>query len=277
MFKLAMVQMLVEGAQPEANRDRAQQRIATAAKAGAQVIVLPECMDVGWTHPETPRLAGTVPDGPTCTMLRQAARDHGVYVCSGLVERARDEVFNSAVLIGPDGDVLLLHRKLNELGIGHPFNGQGDRLGGAHTPLGCLGLMICADGFARDRVISRTLGYMGADVILSPSAWAVPPGHDNQATPYGQEWVDWYGPVAKDFRIFIAGISNVGRISAGPWEGWDCIGCSLLVGPNGQQLMNGRYGINADMILYADIEPVARPARGCGWGEVWDGASTGGG
>jgi hypothetical protein len=35
-------------------------------------------------------------------------------------------------------------------------------------------LMICADGFAKDRVLSRALCYMGADILLSPSVWAVP-------------------------------------------------------------------------------------------------------
>ncbi len=110
---------------------------------------------------------------------------------------------------------------------------------------------------------------MGADVILSPCAWAVPADYDNAQEPYGQLWRDNYGPVAQDFRIWIAGTCNVGPITAGPWAGRQCIGCSLLVGPDGKQVLMGPYGPEAEVILYADIRPVPRPAQGTGWNRLW--------
>jgi predicted amidohydrolase len=76
-------------------------------------------------------------------------------VCSGLVERAGDQVFNSAVILDRRGKLLLLHRKLNELTIGHEYYAQGDRLNVCHTELGTLGLMICADGFAHNQVLTH--------------------------------------------------------------------------------------------------------------------------
>ena len=133
MIKLGLVQMLVEGGAPERNRARAVRAIATAAAHGAQVIVLPEALDVGWTHPATRDLAEPIPSGRTCAALCVAARQHGVYVCAGLVERAGNQVYNAAVLLAPDGTVLLVHRKLNELDIGHGCYDLGDRLGVVDT------------------------------------------------------------------------------------------------------------------------------------------------
>jgi predicted amidohydrolase len=266
-----MVQMLVEGGRQAANLDRALRRIAEAARNEAQIIILPEAMNLGWTHPSATEQAEAIPEGRSCLQLRDAAARHQVYLCAGLVEHdeTSDQVFNSAVLIGPRGQVLLVHRKLNELQIGHAYYAQGDRLGVAHTPLGTIGVMICADAFARGQVISRTLGWMGADLILSPSAWAVTADHDNAQQPYGQLWLDNYGPVARDFRIWIAGVSNVGPISAGPWTQRNCIGCSLLVGPDGRQVLMGPYGVGAEALLFADIELARRPARGDGWEALW--------
>ncbi len=268
MFKLAMAQMRVEGGAKTANLARALERIETAAHNGAHVVLLPEALDLGWTFPPE-GLAGAVPAGEASALLAAAARRYRVYVCAGLVEQAPDQVFNTAVLLDPEGRLLLHHRKLNELEIGHACYGQGDRLAVAHTPLGCFGLMICADAFARGQVISRTLALMGADILLSPSAWAVPADHDNRLNPYGKLWLDNYGPVAREHQLWIAGVSNVGRIDAGPWKGRQCIGCSLLVGPDGRAVLQGPYGPEADTLLYADIAPVPRPARGDGWERFW--------
>jgi predicted amidohydrolase len=269
MFKLALIQMLVEGGRKESNLRRASERIGEAAAKGAHVVVLPEAMTLGWTHSSARTDAETIPDGPSCGRLREAARRFDVYLCSGLIEKDGSHVFNSAVLISPDGEVILHHRKLNELEIGHAFYEQGDRLAVAPTPLGTFGLMICSDAFARGQIISRTLGLMGADVILSPCAWAVPANHDNQKEPYGQLWLDNYCPVARDFRLWIAGVSNVGWLTDGPWKGRKCIGCSLVVGPDGRQVLMGPYGHDAEMILYTEIEPEPRCARGDGWVRVW--------
>jgi predicted amidohydrolase len=126
--------------------------------------------------------------------------------------------------------------------------------------------MICADGFATGQVVSRALALMGADVILSPSAWAVRADHDNTRNPYGQEWRDCYVPVAKEFGLWVVGVSNVGPLEAGPWEGRRCIGCSLVIGAGGREVVQGPYGEGAETILYVDVQPHRRTARGSGWG-----------
>ena len=255
MFTLALIQMQVVGGEPKQNIAKAVSMIAHAAKNGASVVLLPEAMTLGWTDPSALSLAEPIPSGQSCLALIEAAVANNVYVCSGLVEQAGEKIYNSAVLISPDGQVILHYRKINELEIAHPYYAQGDRLGVVKTPLGTFGLMICADAFADGQVISRTLGMMGAEVILSPSSWAVPADHDHSKTPYGGLWLENYCPVAKDFGLWIAGVSNVGWLKAGPWAGQQCIGCSMLINPNGKAVLNGDYGVQAEQIMYYDLEP----------------------
>ena len=261
--------MPVIGGQREENLRCAVQFIAESAEAGAAVVLLPETLDCGWCHESARTDAGAIPDGDACLRLREAARTHRIHVCAGLVERAGDQLFNSAVLISPDGMVLLHHRKLNELAMAHHLYAQGDRLAVAHTPLGTFGLMICADAFARGQVVSRTLGLMGAQIILSPCAWAVPPDHDNARDPYGLLWLENYRPVAKDFQMWIAGASNVGWITGGEWAGHKCIGSSLVISPAGAAVLRGPNGADATAWLSVDVTITPRPARGEGWEKLW--------
>ena len=140
--------------------------------------------------------------------------------------------------------------------------GLGDRLGAAETRFGRIGLMICADAFVEGQVISRSLARMGAKLILSPCAWAVPADHDHAKTPYGQLWIDSYAPVSREFGVAIAGGSNVGSIQSGPWAGRKCIGCSLVMGREGIPLARGRYGEDAEEVLYVETGLNDSMARG---------------
>jgi len=78
-FKLAMAQMRVVGGELETNLAHAAEMIEEAAKQGAQVVLLPEAMDLGWTDPSA------------LTM----AKKHQIYVCSGLTEKDGEKVYNS--------------------------------------------------------------------------------------------------------------------------------------------------------------------------------------
>lgn len=269
-FKLALCQMRVVGGERELNLGHAAEMIAEAAEAGAHVVLLPEAMDLGWTHPSALSQAEPIPGGKSYRYLAEAAQTHGVYLCAGLIERAGDKVYNSAVIIDPGGKLLLLHRKINELDIGHPYYALGDRLQVCESEFGTLGLLICADATAEGNVLSKSLAYMGADVILSPSSWAVVADHDQLREPYGGMWKDAYKPVARDFRLWIASCSNVGIMNAGPWKDWKGIGCSMVIGPGGEEVMLGPYGSEADTILYVDILPEARPGQGTTWHRFWN-------
>ncbi len=251
-MRIALAQMLVEPGEKQANLTRAEARVAQAARNSAEIVVLPEAMPLGWTHPSARTLADEIPDGESCRRLRHAARTHRVFVCAGIVERAGDKLFNAAVLLAPDGELLIHHRKIHELDFARELYACGDRLAVAETRFGRIGLMICADGFAPGQSISRALGMMGARIILSPCAWAVPHDHDNEREPYGQLWLDNYGPVARDFDLSIVGVSNVGPITAGPWQGRKCIGNSLVIGRDGREVARGPYGEHAEAMI--DLE-----------------------
>lgn len=261
-----MAQMEVVGGDIGSNVARAQERVAAAASLGARIVVLPECLDTGWTFPTARQLATPVPDGPVCSALAAAARDHDIYVCAGLTERDQDKVFNTAVLIGPDGVLLSRHRKINELAIAHNVYDQGDRLSVVPTPLGTLGTLVCADAVARGGALLESLALMGADIILSPCAWAVAPDHDNTTDPYGALWRIAYTGVAAANGCAVVGVSNVGWVVGGAWDGWRCIGCSLAVDTDGRELLQAPYGVGADGIHVVEITPQARGARGSSWG-----------
>lgn len=269
-FKLALVQMTVIGGDRITNLNHARELIDKAAANKANVILLPEAMDLGWTDPSALNDAQSIAEGQTSQLLMSLAKKHKIYICSGLIEKYGEKVYNSAILIDPKGEIILTHRKINELDIGHPYYSLGDKLNVCQTEYGTFGLLICADANAQDHVLTRSLAYMGADVILSPSSWAVPPDHDNTKDPYGSLWENAYIPVAKDFAVWIASSSNVGKMTAGPWKNWNGIGCSMVVNPKGQVVLKGPYGAAADTILYVDITPVPRPAQGTTWHEYWD-------
>lgn len=258
---IGMGQQLVIPGAPEENLRRAETMIAQAAELNCKIIVLPECLDLGWLDPSMDTLAQPIP-GKYSSRLADAARKHGIYVAAGLTEQDDNRFYNSAVLIDDQGDILLLHRKINELRFGAPHDRYsiGDRLMVAETPFGCIGLLICADAFAP--AISETLTRMGAQLILSPCAWAVPPDFDPQKKKYGQEWLDAYSPLTSTFDMTMIGVSYVGEVPNGPWAGWRCIGNSLAMGPGAQVLALGPHGIDAEALLTISVTLTDRPETG---------------
>jgi predicted amidohydrolase len=260
-YRVGMAQTLVEGGQPAANLARAASAIRDAAGRSCRLVVLPECLNLGWTDPSARTLAEPIP-GPHADVLVRAAREHRVFVAAGLVERAGDRLFNAAVLIDPSGRMLLHHRKINELDIALDLYAVGDRLGVVETELGTLGLAICADNFGSSLAISHVLARMGAQVILSPSAWAVDADHDNSGQRYGKLWRDSYTELTRLYDVTVIGVSNVGWLTAGPWKGRKCIGCSLAMGPGGAILAEGPYGDAAEAVVCVEVSPKPPIARG---------------
>lgn len=260
-FLLGMAQMLVVGGAREENLQRAVAMVEDAAGRGCSAVILPECLDLGWTHPSSRSLAEAIP-GAASDQLCDAASRCGIYVVAGLTEREGERTYNTAILISPDGEMLLKHRKINILNIAQDLYSIGDRLGVVHTALGTIGLNICADNFRNSLAIGHVLARMGAQVILSPCAWAVDADHDNQKEPYGEMWRTTYGVLAKLYDVWVVGVSNVGLITGGPWAGRKCIGCSLVVAPGGRVALEGPYGHDAEALLVAEIAPVERSAKG---------------
>jgi predicted amidohydrolase len=257
-YRIGMAQMLVLGAQPAANLDRADAAIHDAAGKGCRLTVLPECMDLGWTDPSARRLAQPIP-GPHSQRLAQTAKQTGMFVTAGLVERAGDRLYNAAVLIDPRGQIVLVHRKINELDIAHDLYATGDRLAVAHTELGTLGISVCSDNFPNSLAIGHVLARMGAQLLLSPSAWAVDADHDRFVEPYGECWRRAYAELGRLYDLPVIGVSNVGWLTDGPWKGRKAIGCSLATNNCGEILAEGPYGESAEALIVVDVE--MRPPR----------------
>jgi deaminated glutathione amidase len=147
------------------------------AATGAELVVLPETATTGWTPGVDAGtlwdLVGEVP-GPATEPLQDAAARLGVHLVLGTYERGhrRGTVHNTAVLVGPSGEVLGSYRKT------HLFCGEDRRQGGWATPgdravvvdteLARIGLTICFDGDFPE--LARVEAVMGAEVVCRPSA-----------------------------------------------------------------------------------------------------------
>jgi aliphatic nitrilase len=162
-FKAAAVQAAPVFLDREATLDKALALIAEAARAGATLIAFPEVFLPGypyWIRLENPfktapsfvallKNAVEVPS-PTTERLCRAARQAGVYVVMGLNERPTHTLgtlYNTNLVIGPEGTVLLTHRKLMPTYAEKLVWGWGDgsTLCVLDTALGKLGTLICGE------------------------------------------------------------------------------------------------------------------------------------
>ena len=115
-FTVGLVQMGMSP-DPAANLDKALQKVAEAAKKGAQVVCLPElyrspyfCQKEDHAHFD---LAETVP-GPSTEALGKAARKHAVAVIVPLFEKRSTGLYhNTAVVLDADGAIAGLYRKMH--------------------------------------------------------------------------------------------------------------------------------------------------------------------
>jgi aliphatic nitrilase len=172
-----------------ATTDKAIDAIAEAARAGAELIAFPESYIPGF--PVWPALrapiynhdlfkafiaASIYLDGPEMKALRRAARTHAITVSVGISERSRastGSVWNTNVIIGPDGSILNHHRKIvptfYEKLIWTPGDGNG--LAVNDTPVGRLGMLICGEN--SNPLARFTLMAQAEQVHLStyPAVW----------------------------------------------------------------------------------------------------------
>lgn len=264
--KAGLVQLLVEGGEPKRNLKRAVDMLRAVADQGCQIALLPECLDLGWTHPSAKTEAQPVP-GPYSDVIVGAARDLRIYVCAGLTEHAGSRTYNTALLIDPAGEILLKYRKINELTVGHEFYDIGDTLAVVDTPIGRIGVNICADNYFDALEIGHTLARMGAQIILSPSAWTIEFTQLEADNPYGEKWMRPLRTLAELYDLVILTATSVGYVVGGPYEGKKMVGCSLGVGPAGV-IAKGSYNELASELVVAEFEVRERKEKGTQIGEM---------
>jgi N-carbamoylputrescine amidase len=134
---------------------------AESVALGADFILLPEAVLTGLSNNDDPAhdlpLGQTVP-GPATERLGAFCARHGVWLGFGLLEREDRRMYDSAVLLGPDGRVRLKYRRNHS--HWHARNAdpevycQGTEIPKAKTPFGSMGFLICGDIFD-DGIVSR--------------------------------------------------------------------------------------------------------------------------
>ena len=155
-------------------RFAAQVRAAVAMRPHVDLVVVPELLLAapGPLLVEDPefdvRAATTIP-GPVTDRLGDLARALGVWLVPGsLVERDEDDrLFNTAVAISPEGEVVARYRKLFPW---RPYEAlePGSEFVTFDIPgKGRVGLAICFDGSFPE--VARQLAWLGADVIIQPT------------------------------------------------------------------------------------------------------------
>lgn len=247
-----MGQALVVPGDPESNFERASDMVRQAADTSCDVVVLPECGDLGWTSAAAQMVTEEHFSATTDRYRRLAAACH-VGIVAGLTERSGDRVYNTAIVVDADGRVRGRHRKINELPFARRVYATGARLEAIDAFRTTIGASVCADNSESSIFIPEALCAMGARIILSPSAWAVPPGFDHEANPYGDEWKRAYTAIAARHGVPVVGVSNVGPVLDGDWAGWQCIGCSLAVDRKGRVARQLGYGSDACEFGYVDL------------------------
>lgn len=258
--RVGMGQLLVEGGEPERNLQRAEEMVKDAAQQACHIVLLPECLDLGWTHPSALTEAQPIP-GPYSDRLCGCARINNIYICAGLTEKDGNRIYNSAVFINPSGEIILKYRKINVLEVGQAFYAIGTSLSVVETPFGIIGVNICADNYVNSLENGHMLARMGAQLILSPSSWTVDYSVVEGQDPYKDKWYKPFYTLAYLYDLVIVSATSVGYIVGGPYEGKKMVGCSLAVGKGGI-IAQGIYNEFAGDLVIADIEMPQRKEKG---------------
>ncbi len=251
-YNIGMGQMLVVGGVYQENLSRALKMVQVAREKDCSIVVLPETLDTGWLHPNLHEMAKPIP-GATSDILCQAAQDNGVYIVAGITEKDGHKLYNTAILIDQNGEILLKYRKIHILDWVLDIYSVGTTLSVVETPLGTIGVNICADNFMNSLTLAHSMARMGADIILSPVAWTTEGTNDNTEQPYGDIWLKPYKTISELYDIAIVGATSVGVMDYGLWKGRKLPGKSLAVWAGGTQIMEGPYGIDAEALVVVPV------------------------
>ena len=263
-------------ADPAENTAKALDRIADAAKQGAQIICLPELFRSQYFCQEENadlfELAEPIP-GPSTAALDKAAKRHGVVIVGSLFERRAAGVYhNTATVHDADGRMLGRYRKMHipddPLFYEKYYFTPGD-LGFKvfETRFGRIGTLICWDQWYPEA--ARLTALQGAELLVYPTAIGWHPG---EKAEWGERQRDAWRTIQRSHavanNVFVAAVNRVGvekpldASSAKPagYQGLEFWGDSFVAGPMGEVL--ARAG-NAEEILltacdFGKIEEIRR-------------------
>jgi predicted amidohydrolase len=218
---VATVQMKPKLGEAEENLIKMSEMISkVASQQKVDLIVFPELITSGYELGlRFTELAQRVP-GPTVNLIAQRASEFGVYIAFGMVtkERVESVLYNSAVLVGPDGELLEVYNKSHLRGEERMAFREGFKLPVIETEVGNIGLMIGYDLAFPE--VARSLALDGADLLCVLANWEA---------AHIDEWKTYLRARAYENALFVIGANRVGEdvtITFG--------GESMVVGPRGQ-------------------------------------------
>ena len=257
--------------EPEANLNLACARIREAAAQGAQVVCLPELFRSPYfcqtEDAANFALAERIP-GPSTEAIGAVARQAGVIVIATLFERRAPGLYhNTAAVIGANGEVVGLYRKMHipdDPGYYEKFYFTPGDLGFSafETFLGRLGILICWDQWYPEA--ARLVAMAGADIIFYPTAigW-----HPQEKAANGAAQRDAWRTVQRGHAIanglYVAAVNRVGlETPAGP-PGLEFWGTSFLADPFGVVLAEAP--VDRAETLIATVDPARIEEVRQGW------------
>lgn len=264
-MKIGMAQLLVEGGEPERNLERAKKLIQKAALLNADLVLLPETLDLAWTHPSVYNEAESIP-GKRSDFFCELAKSLKIWLCLGLTELDGYKRYNTAILINSNGEIVYKYRKINLLEVEFPFYEPGSSMNVVKTNFGNIGVNICADNYIDSIHLSMSLAHMNAQIILSPSSWTVDHFITEEMNPYQEKWINPLTKIAKIFEIPFVSTTSVGYIVGGPYEGKKMIGCSLAVDKFGNYL-EGEFNEFASDLKIVDVKIEDNKYKGTQYGK----------
>jgi predicted amidohydrolase len=265
-MRIGICQLLVEGGEPQRNLERAERFIKIAVDQQAALVLLPETLDLAWTHPSVHEEAESIP-GARSDFFCDLAKKYSVWLCLGLTEKLENKIFNTAILINSSGKIVHKYHKINLLEVEFPFYEIGQSLSVVDTPFGKIGINICADNYEHALCLGHSLARMGAQIILSPSSWTVDHFVSEEVDPYQDKWIKPLTEIAKLYEIPILSATSVGYIVGGPYEGKKMIGCSLSIDKTGVALQ-GELNEFASDVKVLEIELGSNEWKGTQFGEM---------
>jgi predicted amidohydrolase len=249
-MKIAAVQMDVTILEKQHNLGRILERIEEAVRAGAKVVIFPECALTGYcfdSRDEAWPLAETVP-GPSTEQIaslvaRLAADGCPSLVIVGMLECDKDAIYNAAAVIGPQG-ILGTHRKVHLLHLGiDRFDVPGDkpfpvfeaRLANESVR---IGVNICFDCSFPES--GRIVKLNGAQLLAIPTNWPLA----------ADAYLHTPNVRATENHLVVVAADRVGEE-----RGFRFAGRSQIVNFDGKVL--AQAGESEETILYAEVDLAA--------------------
>lgn len=262
-LRVAAVSMNSELGRPDRALARIGEFCEQAAAQSTELVLFPELVIHGHCTPNTWELAEAVPGGASVRQLEVLARRCGLFLSVGLSEKEHDIVFNTQVLIGPEG-YIGKQRKL------HLSRDEGlFYKGGRDLPVfdigKCkVGIVICYDNQFPE--VARVLALRGAEVILMPHAAREGRWDDSPASQAAARrkvfdyFVSCYGMRARENACFCVLADQAGRagyVDAYPRDHENQPhhpGAAIIFGPNGDVLARAQVERIQDEMIVCDLD-----------------------